>query len=95
MAFKPSSGLGEGMSVDLQMLIEEVGLDAKRYVISPPWIGAVRFTAGSLRNENLMVGYDPLPVENRPYHGQVWGHFTQSMPRRLMGLAQMFVELKV
>jgi len=47
------------MSVDLQKLIEEAGLDPKSYILSPPWIGAVWFTAGSLRAEGLMVGYDP------------------------------------
>jgi len=80
------------MSVDLQKLIEGAGIDAASYVSSPPWIGALRFTAGVLRNEGLMVGYDPRP-EN-PYHGQVWGHFSKKLRDRLMALAQPFVPIK-
>jgi hypothetical protein len=90
MAFQPSAGDRGGMSVDLQKLIEDAGLDPKQYVVSPPWIGAVRFTAGALRAEGLMVGYDPLPPEN-PYHGEVWGNFTQRLRKRLTILAEWFV----
>lgn len=92
MAFQPSSGANGGMSVDLQALIEEDGLDARAYVIAPPWIGAVRFTAGGLRSESLKVGFDPRPA--LPYHGQGWGHFTNSLPRRLAKLAQTFVAIE-
>ncbi len=91
MAFQPSAGERGGMSVDLQKLIEEAGLDPKQYVVSPPWIGAVRFAAGALRAEGLKVGYDPLP-EN-PYHGQVWGNFTQGLRKKLRGLAEWFVRI--
>lgn len=68
-------GPGGGMSVDLQRLIEEAGLDAKTFVISPPWIGAVRFTACAIRAEGLKVGYDP--TADNPYHGEVCGDFTK------------------
>jgi hypothetical protein len=94
MAFQPSTDNYGGMSVDLQSLIEEAGLDPRRYVISPPWIGAVRFTAGTLRAEGLKVGYDPLPPEN-PYHGEVWGNFTRALRKRLAELAEWFVRLDV
>jgi hypothetical protein len=80
------------MSVDLQKLIEEAGLDPKSYILSPPWIGAVWFTAGSLRAEGLMVGYDP-DLDN-PYHGQVWGTFTSKTPKRLAALAAEFVPIQ-
>ena len=80
------------MSVDLQRLIEETGIDAKAFVSSPPWIGAVRFTAGALRGEKLMVGYDP--TENNPYHGQVWGRFSKQLRRKLVDLATSFVPIK-
>jgi hypothetical protein len=92
MAFKPSTGERGGMSVDLQKLIEEAGLDPKSYILSPPWIGAVWFTAGSLRAEGLMVGYDP-DLDN-PYHGQVWGTFTSKTPKRLAALAAEFVPIQ-
>lgn len=92
MAFKPSTGEQEGMSVDLQRLIEEAGLDAKMYILSPPWIGAVRFTAEGLRAEGLMVGYDPYP--DKPYHGQVWGKFTSRTSKRLAALAAEFVPIR-
>ena len=93
MAFQPSSDFG-GMSIDLQKLIEEAGSqDARRYVISPPWIGAVRFTAGMLRAEGLKVGYDPILPAN-PYHGQVWGNFTQGLKKRLAGVAEWFVRIR-
>jgi len=92
MAFQPSTNDHGGMSVDLQKLIEGAGLDARRYVISPPWIGAVRFAAGILRAEGLRIGYDPLPPGN-PYHGEVWGDFTQSLRKRLCGLAEWFVRI--
>jgi len=91
MAFQTSSGPDGGMSVDLQALIEAAGLDAKVYVISPPWIGAVRFTAGDLRRENLIVGFDPRPEENLPFHGQAWGRITRSTAGRLLALATIFV----
>ena len=80
------------MSVDLQKLIEEAGLDPKTYILSPPWIGAVRFTAGGLRAEGLKVGYDPVP--DNPFHGQVWGAFPKQTQKRLATLATEFVRTK-
>ncbi len=80
------------MSVDLQKLIEEAGLDPKTYVLSPPWIGAVRFTAGGLRTEGLIVGYDP--EANNPYHGQVWGNFSKQIQKRLAAIAAEFVPMR-
>jgi hypothetical protein len=79
------------MSVDLQAQIEEAGLSAMQYVTSPPWLGSVRFTAGSLRAEGYQVGFDPL-VDN-PYHGEVWGSFTKSRQRRLKQLCTWFVPI--
>lgn len=88
-AFQPSTGDRGGMSIDLQRLIEEAGLDAKAYVASPPWIGAVRFTAEALRAEGLKVGFHPLP--KNPYNGEVWGTFSKRMQKRLLALAEEFV----
>lgn len=91
MAFKASTGPNAGMSVDLQMQIEEAGLDARTYVTTPRWVGSLRFEAGALRSEGFMVGFDPLP-EN-PHHGEVWGTFSKSKQRRLRELCQWFVPI--
>ncbi len=90
-AFRASSGPNGGMSVDLEKLILEAGLDPRAYVNNPRWIGSVRFLAGSLRAEGFRVGYDPLP-DNR-FHGEVWGNFTGSKQRRLMKLCTWLVPI--
>lgn len=93
MAVSPSSSAnGGGLSVDLQRQIEEAGLDAKVFVTTPRWIGSIRFTAQQLRDEGFQVGTDPLPPDN-PFHGEVWGNFTQSEKKRLLRSAQWFVAL--
>ena len=89
MAFQPSTDGNGGMSVDIERLIVEAGLDPKTFVISPPWTGAVRFEARTLREEGLKVGYDPLP--DNPYHGEVWGQFSKRTKQKLLSLAQFFV----
>jgi hypothetical protein len=60
-------------------------------VTTPVWFASIRFTAEQFRNEELMVGYDPLPPEN-PFHGEVWGNFTKGKMRRLLKAAQWFVQ---
>lgn len=79
------------MSVDLQHEIEDAGLDAKVYVTTPPWIGSIRFEAGQLREQELMVGYDPQL--NQPHHGQVWGQFSKSKKNQLLSTARWFVQI--
>lgn len=91
MAFKPSSGDRGGMSVDLQSLIEEAGLNTKAYVTTPRWIGSVRFVARDLRATGLLVGYHPIP--DNPHHGEVWGCFTRSQQRALQTACEWFVEI--
>ena len=91
MAFRASSRGNGGMSVDLQRLIEEAGLDAKEFVKRHPWIGAVRFAAGTLRGKGLIVGFDPL-VDN-PYHGEVWGNFSRTIQMSLRDIAEPFVAI--
>lgn len=39
--FKPSSGENGGLSVDLQGLIEEAGLDAKAFVTTLDWLSSI------------------------------------------------------
>ena len=92
MAFRCSSGANGGMSVDLQQQIEEAGIDAREFVTSPQWMGSVRFFAGQLRTEGLLVGYDP--IETNPYHGEVWGNFSRRMQIRLQQLCEWFVPIE-
>lgn len=92
MALNPSTGLNGGLSVDLESEIEQAGLDAKEFVMNPPWIGSIRFDAGQLRAEEFKVGYDPLP--DNPHHGEVWGNFTRSKQKKLLKLGQWFLEIE-
>lgn len=89
--FRASSGHNGGMSVDLQVQIEEAGLDARLYVTTPKWIGSVRLKAGSLREKKLKVGCEPS--RNNPYHGEVWGDFSRTTQRHLLGNSAWFVEI--
>jgi hypothetical protein len=90
--FKPSSGENGGLSVDLQGLIEEAGLDAKAFVTTPRWTGSVRFEAYQLREEGFKVGYDPL--KDNPYHGEVWGNFSKAKGKKLLQLCSWFVPIE-
>jgi hypothetical protein len=89
-AFRPSKSDG-GMSVDLERLIVESGKDPRKVVTTPKWIGAVYFTAHDLREQEFVVGYDPVP--NNPYHGLVWGTFTKSKQRNLQRMAKWYVPI--
>ncbi len=90
MAVKPSSGPNGGMSVDLQHLIEEAGHDPKTFILTPPYIGALRFLAGALREQGLKVGYEPIIPAN-PFHGEVWGTFSKKVQNKLLSIAEIFV----
>jgi hypothetical protein len=76
----------------LQQQIEEAGLDAREFVTSPQWMGSVRFFAGRLRTEGLLVGYDP--IDTNPYHGEVSGNFSRRMQIRLPQLCEWFVPIE-
>ncbi|MBW9062356.1 hypothetical protein JNB71_03395 [Rhizobium herbae] len=89
-AFQASSGENGGMSVDLENSIIESGHNPQVYVLQPPFIGAVRFTAAFLRGVGFSVGYDPLPAN--PHHGEVWGAFTGSQKKQLVANAVIYVE---
>ncbi|MBB4583067.1 hypothetical protein GGE45_005431 [Rhizobium aethiopicum] len=90
LAFQASSGENGGMSVDLENSILEAGHDPRQYVVQPPFIGAVRFTAKGLRNLGFKVGYHPVPGND--HHGEVWGEFTSAKKKQLMALAVSYVE---
>ena len=91
LAFRPSSGPNGGMSIDLQQQIEDDGLDAKKFVTTPYWVGSIRFVAAALRAEEFNIGFDPTP-EN-PYHGQVWGTFSKGKQKTLRQLCDWFVPI--
>lgn len=91
MAFRKSSGLNGGMSVDLKRQIEDAGVDPKRWVTSPIWIGSVTLGVGVLRADSFQVGYDPLP--HNPYHGEVWGQFSKAQQKRLLSTCAWFVPI--
>jgi hypothetical protein len=91
MAFRASSGTNGGMSIDHQQQIEEAGLDPKKFVTTPRWVGSIRFVAASLREEGFKVGFDP--TDENPYHGQVWGNFGKGKQRRLRELCEWFVPI--
>lgn len=91
MAFQASSDGNRGMSVDLEASIIEAGLDARGFVTTPKFLGSVWFSAGFLRSEAFMVGYEPL-VDN-VHHGEVWGTFSKGRQKKLLNSAQWFVEV--
>jgi hypothetical protein len=91
MAFEKSSGPNGGMSVDLKRQIEEAGIDPKQWVTTPRWTGSVILRVGELRAEGFRVGFDPL--DDNPYHGEVWGQFSKGRKKKLMSLCSWFVPL--
>lgn len=85
------------MSVDIEPFIVLDGLDPQQWVTSPRWIGSVKFTAGFLRNQQLLVGFDPLEETEaqpaNPYHGGVWGSFSRGIQQALQSEAEWFVQI--
>lgn len=92
LALKASSGANGGMSIDLQQQIEKAGYDAKEYVTTPRWVGSILFIAKSLRNEGFQIGFDPM--DDNPYHGQVWGRFSKANQKKLWKLCEWFVPIE-
>ena len=91
MAFRKSTGVNGGMSIDLKRQIEEAGVDPKQWVTSPTWIGSVTLRVGALRADGFQVGYDPVP--DNPYHGEVWGQFSKAQQKRLLSTCAWFVPI--
>lgn len=95
-AFTPSSGENGGMSVDLEAMIVEDGVDPREYVITPDFTGSVAFSADDARALDLWIGCDPLP--NNPYHGEVWGssrpnRFTKTQKKGLQTASTWYVPI--
>jgi hypothetical protein len=92
MAFQESSEPNHGMSIDIDKLIVEAGLDPFTYVVKPDWPGSVQFLVGDLRGLGFQVGYDPLPPD-LPHHGEVWGIRSKPHKRALKKAASWHVEV--
>lgn len=95
-AYNKSSGLRDGMSVDIEALIAAAGVNPKAYVTTPVFTGSVAFLAGKVRALGFWVGYEP--IKENPFHGKVWAktekrNFSDSEKRRLAGLATWYVTL--
>ncbi|MBS8225912.1 hypothetical protein [Vannielia litorea] len=94
--FAASSGPEGGMSVDIPALMVADGVVAEEFVKTPPFLGAVSFTAGCIREAHLIVGYHPIP--DNPYHGEVWrapdgGRFTRAQKKHLSENYEWFVKV--
>lgn len=101
-AFSASTEPNGGMSVDILKLIENAGVNAKEFVITPVFTGSVVFAAGAARKIGLLVGYDPLEgvsgVQDNPHHGEVWrtppkSRFSSSQRKALLTASEWFVEI--
>jgi hypothetical protein len=96
--YKASSGINGGMSVDIEKLINAEGLSPQQFVLKPPYLGAVAFSARAIRSFGLWIGYEP--IQENPYHGEVWNSttsrhnkFTNSQVNSLMQIAKWYVQL--
>ncbi len=79
------------MSVDLERLIIDAGVEPRDFVTTPKWTGSVWWQAEQIRALTMMVGFDP--TDDNPFHGQVWGAFTTAQRRSLQASAAWFVAL--
>lgn len=101
-AYNKSSGLTEGMSVDVEALMVGANVDPRAFVTTPVFTGAVSFPAGAIRALDLWVGYEPIEdvpsIPDNPYHGEVWAKtakrsFSEAQKSGLANLARWYVEL--
>lgn len=79
------------MSIDIETLMAEHGVDPAQLVDGSIYAGAVRFVVGALRERGLKVGYDPLP--DNVCHGEVWGRFSQGDRNHLRRIAEWVVPI--
>jgi len=91
LAFKASSGVNGGMSVNLKALIELMDLNPYEYVTNANWPGSIMMQVGGLRAISVKVGYDPL-LDN-PCHCELWANFTRSKMNELVDLSTWFVTI--
>jgi hypothetical protein len=81
----------EGLSVDIETVALELGLNPKKFMITDEFLGAVGLSAKCFRNETLLVGYDPQP--DNECHGQVWGKLRPKRRKRLMQYCSWYIEI--
>ena len=85
------------MSVDIQKLIEEAGIDVAEFVTSPRWTASLRIQTASLRMQQLLVGYSPVPEEPpapaNPFHGEAWGRLSRGQKNELLRQSQWLVPI--
>ncbi|MEX0582468.1 MAG: hypothetical protein WD185_02250, partial [Sneathiella sp.] len=60
-AVRPSSGPKDGMSIDILKLIVNAEVNPVEFVTSPVYTGSIQFTAAHIREQELSIGYDPVP----------------------------------
>jgi hypothetical protein len=82
----------EGLSVDIEKLANESGIDLLKVVSSGDFLGAISLVAECYRAEGLQVGYDPQA--DNSCHGQVWGNPSSKKRRRLIKNIAWFVEIE-
>lgn len=101
-AYNKSSGLRDGMSVDVESLIISDGLNPREFVTTPVFTAAVALGVGEVRALGFYVGLDPikdvLGVLDNPYHAEVWAKearksFTDGQKKALADLAKWYIEL--
>ena len=96
MAFSQSSAGNRGMSVEIESLIVNDGIDPKTYVMeSGRYSGAVQLNVGDVRNAKFQVAH--TPQTNSPYHGDVWGKekiiYGKSGRKKLRALCSWYIQI--
>ncbi len=81
----------EGLSIDIESVAHELGLDPAAFMKTDQFLGAVGLTTERFRNETLKVGYDPQP--DNECHGQVWGNPSPKKRKRLMRHCSWYIEI--
>ena len=91
MTYKTSSGSSPGMSVDFGRMMVSENIDLGRRYTSGNWLGAVELQVGFLRGLGLQVGY--RPIDNNPYHCEVWGNLSGKISKRIQKSAHWCIEI--
>ena len=92
--WEPSSGVNEGLSVNLQSLIFTGGLESPEKYSKP---ASIMMNVGDIRRLGFEVGYDPVKddpkIPDNPYHCQIWGASTRGERNQLKNISQWLVPL--
>jgi hypothetical protein len=81
----------EGISIDLETVAKEEGVDLVARIRAERFVGAIVLTAGAARVESLRVGYDPK-IENI-CHGQIWGKPSTKKRQRLLKTCDWYIPI--